>query len=289
MPRSLIRTLLRRGLRCRLFRRPMEDYRGRHCGCAPGTHATLAALVARHVAPAPEPDRGGVLDIGAHAGALLLRLSDRGFTDLSGTDLDDTRFDVPGAAFRKLELNGPFAEAFDRRFQLITCTDVIEHLDSPRNFFNQAHRMLHDGGYLALSLPNVAFWEGRIKFLLTGELWGFGARNYRTQRHISPITFEQMGMMLDELGFEAVATTSGGSFGTALWRLVTLPLWGPLRLIGGPHATGECAVFLARRRAPNATLKKPEHYQTRWSGTPDTIGLDDAPAPDATPAALQPA
>lgn len=266
----------------------MENHRGRHCGCAPGTHAALVNLITQHITPAQNQDTSGVLDIGAHAGALLLRLQDHGFTDLSGTDLDATRFDVPDAAFQQLELNNTFADAFHRRFQLITSTDVIEHLDSPRNFFEQVHHLLHDDGHLALSLPNVAFWEGRLKFLLTGELWGFGARNYRTQRHISPITFEQMSMMLNELGFELIASTSGGSFATQAWRTLTFPLWGPLRLLGGAHTQGECAIFLARRRAPNAALKQPEHYQTRWEGTPDTIGLDNTASPTLPPG-LQPA
>jgi hypothetical protein len=49
--------------------------------------------------------------------------------------------------------------------------------------------MLSDDGWLAISLPNVASWQGRVKFALKGELWGFGEKNYRAQRHISPITF----------------------------------------------------------------------------------------------------
>lgn len=67
---------------------------------------------------------------------------------------------------------------------------IIEHLDSPRNFLTECHKLLEDDGWLAISLPNVAFWEGRFKFMLTGELWGFGEKNDRLQRHISPITEE---------------------------------------------------------------------------------------------------
>jgi SAM-dependent methyltransferase len=214
------------------------------------------------------------MDIGAHAGALLLRLSDAGFSDLAGTDLDPTRFDVPGASFKVLELNQPFSHQFDRRFKVITCTDVIEHLESPRNFLSEARNLLEDDGYLAISLPNVAFWEGRLKFLWKGELWGFGERNYRVQRHISPSTFSQMIMMMNEVGLEVVEYGTGGSFATGLKWIATLPLWGPLRLIGGPHCLGESAVFLAKRAEPDAELKAPLHYRDRWRGIPDRIGLE---------------
>ena len=62
-----------------LFRKPMENYKGRHVGCAPGTHAALHKMIMKHV-----PQKTGLLDIGAHSGALLLRLQDSGFSELTG-------------------------------------------------------------------------------------------------------------------------------------------------------------------------------------------------------------
>lgn len=71
-----------------LMRRRMEDYSGMHVGCAPGTHAGLVEVVLKHV-----PQRTGVLDIGPHSGALLLRLRENaGFSDLHAADLDATVF-----------------------------------------------------------------------------------------------------------------------------------------------------------------------------------------------------
>jgi len=253
----------------RLMRKPMENYKGFHVGCAPGTHHALVQMILRHVNA-----RTGALDIGACSGALLLRLREIGFTDLTGTDLDTTRFKLPDANFLRLELNQAFSERFDRRFNLITCTDVIEHLDSPRNFLTDARELLEDGGYLAVSLPNVAFWEGRCKFLLKGELWGFGEKNYLLQRHISPITFEQMKLMMQETGFQVIEARSAGGFATAYRKILMFPLWFPLRLIGGPSALGESALFLARKSEPNSELKAPIHYRQRWRGIPDRIGLD---------------
>lgn len=257
-------------LNSRLLKKKMEDYKGLHCGCPPGTHAALVRTICRHVAPC-----SGVLDIGAHAGALLLRLRDRGFADLVGTDLDATRFDLPGAEFVRLELNQPFASKFDRKFNLITSTDVIEHLDSPLNLLSQVWALLEEGGRVAISFPNVALWEGRIRFLLKGELWGFEARNYRLQRHISPITFEQMQCMMQETGFDLVEAGTGGSFGTVLREVLGFPIWGPLRLLLGPSVCGESALFLCKKGDPDPELKAPLHYRKRWGGLPDRIGLDD--------------
>ena len=101
---------------------------------------------------------------------------------------------MPGAEFERLELNGPFSKSVGKRFRLITATDVIEHLDSSRDFLREAREILTDDGWLAISLPNTASWQGRIKFFLKGELLGFGAKNYISQRHISPITKEQIAI-----------------------------------------------------------------------------------------------
>ena|SRR5882724_8821581 len=253
------------------FRRPMENYKGRHIGCAPGTHAAVAGMISQHL----KAPKRAALDIGTHSGALLLRLKDElGFSDLTGTDLDQTRFDVPGADFKRLELNQPFLCHFDKKFQLITATDVIEHLDSPRTFLTEAHSLLEDDGWLAISLPNVASWQGRIKFLLKGELWGFGEKNYRSQRHISPITGEQMVMMMQELGFGVVAKGSAGSFSTPYMKALTFPIWSIASLLDGISPMGECAIFLAKKTAPDAALKLPTHYEKRWKGVPDRIGLE---------------
>lgn len=252
-----------------LLRKPMEDYRGLHIGCAPGTHKALADAVLRLT-----DMRAGVLDIGAHAGALLARFRDAGFSDLTGVDLDETRFDVPEAAFRRVDLNDDFAEAFDRQFAVVTATDVIEHLDNPRHFIAEARRVLRPDGLLGLSFPNIAFFEGRIKFALTGEHWGFGERNYRKQRHISPMTHDQTRLMLQELGFEVLFVGTGGSFATPLRNLLLAPLWVPFRLVGGETALGESTIVVARRAEPDADLLQPEHYRKRWRGEADRIGLD---------------
>jgi len=243
-----------------LLNKPNETFGGRNIGTAPGTHAAIVSMVSRHLTR-----RGAVLDIGAHSGALLSRLKDLGFSELTGTDLDITLFDVPGAEFKRLELNQSFASEFERKFQLVASTDVIEHLDSPRSFLQEVYSLLEDDGWLVISLPNVASWEGRITFFLFGELWQFREGNYRTQRHISPITSEQMVMMMQELGFEVVEMRAAGSFSTSLKKALTFPLWAFAGLLRGFPVFGSSAIFLARKVVPDADLKRPIHYRERWA------------------------
>jgi 2-polyprenyl-3-methyl-5-hydroxy-6-metoxy-1,4-benzoquinol methylase len=223
-------------------------------------------MVSRHVR-----NKSSAIDFGARSGALLLRLRDLGFERLKGIDLDTTRFDVPDADFDSFDLNEPFADHIVDRVDLATATDVIEHLDSPRNFLTEVRKILNDGGFVAISLPNVAYFEGRIKFLLKGELWGFGHRNYIDQRHISPVTVEQMILMMQEIGLRVVEYGTGGSFATPARWFLTSPIWAPLRMLGGPTVFGECAIFLAQKAEPDPDLKRPLHYREGWGEAPNDI------------------
>src|SRR5689334_21853999 len=115
-----------------LWRRELETYKGLVVGCAPGTHAGALQLILKHVA--------------AREGSLLARLRDAGFQDLNAVDLDVSLMKLPEVPVRRIDLNGPFARYYRRKFKLIVCTDVIEHLDSPRDFLRQAHELLEDDG-----------------------------------------------------------------------------------------------------------------------------------------------
>ena len=98
-------------------------------------------MVSQHLSPL-----GAVLDVGPHSGALHLRLKERGFAQLMGADLDPTRFDVPDAEFKRAKRNKPFGSHSDIIFQLITTTEIIERLDSPRSFLKETPNMLEDDG-----------------------------------------------------------------------------------------------------------------------------------------------
>jgi len=56
----------------------------------------------------------------------------------------------------------------DRTFQMVLCSEVIEHLDSPSLLMREAHRILVDKGILVLTTPNIARIRNRISFFSSG-------------------------------------------------------------------------------------------------------------------------
>ena len=232
-----------------LWRKHRGTYRGPRMACAPGTHRTAFALFCQHV-----PKEGAVIDLGACTGAFLARLRDTGFTDLHAVEYEENRIELSGVKTYGIDLNTDFANAFDRKFEVVICTEVIEHLDSPRHCLRQIHEILAADGYLLLSLPNIAHWKGRVKFLLSGELWGFGPEHYRNMRHISPVTHRQMLLMLEEIGYKVVTTATGGDFSGPVQRIAFAPVSCLFRL-RDRRSTGDCAIYLARKTSPNKTLR----------------------------------
>lgn len=56
----------------------------------------------------------------------------------------------------------------DETFQVVLCSEVIEHLDSPSRLIGEVHRILVDNGILILTTPNIARIRNRIRFFLHG-------------------------------------------------------------------------------------------------------------------------
>ena len=229
--------------------------------CAPGVHEKAAEVLLG----APGLARSGVLDLAAGSGAFLQRLRDLGFADLHAVEIGGG-FSLDGVAPCPVDLNTDFAKAIDRRFSVITATEIIEHLDSPRHFLGQVRELLEPGGYLLVSTPNVSSWLGRIQFLMSGDLRYFDRHQYDYQRHVSPMTHTHMELMLGELGFDLLQYTTAGEYYGPLKRVATAPLHLPLRLFCGPRVYGDVGIYLATK-APDQGVLAVKNGQGRLHAT----------------------
>ncbi|MDP9174621.1 MAG: class I SAM-dependent methyltransferase [Planctomycetota bacterium] len=213
--------------------------------CAPGIHQIVATML-----QGLQIVRGPVLDLGSGSGALLARLGDEGFTDLNAVELNAQKFGLAGVVPIAIDLNSRFAASFSRRFSLITCVEIIEHLDSPRNFLTEVRELLADDGLLLLTTPNVADWMGRIRFLLTGTLRYFDDAQYRFNHHVSPLPNVQLRHLLDEIGLRIITTKTAGTFFGPLKMALLAPFWLPFRLFAGDSVMGDVNLYALVRTEP---------------------------------------
>ena len=111
------------------------------------------------------------LDIGCRDGYWSERLKSRGF-EVQALDLDPT---YTKAIKYDVENGLPFGS---QSFDLVWCTEVIEHLYKPKYLLNEIERVLKPGGMVILTTPNSGWWLYSIT-----KLWGWTPEKLQNPDH----------------------------------------------------------------------------------------------------------
>ncbi|RYY42832.1 MAG: methyltransferase domain-containing protein, partial [Sphingomonadales bacterium] len=149
------------------------------------------------VRPCPRPAR--LLDFGAGRGELLQRL--RAIlpdTSLMGADF----LPRPGAldasvAWRQGDLNDEVETT--PPFDLVICSEVIEHLENPRATFRMLHALVAPGGHLLLTMPNQESLRSFASLLTGGHFVAFRGQSYPA--HITALLRQDLVNICAETGF----------------------------------------------------------------------------------------
>lgn len=70
---------------------------------------------------------------------------------------------IPNADFCHIDLNAPAAD--ERRYELVTCFETLEHVGDYRAAFANVQQHLSDHGVLVIGVPNEVGLPGLIKFV----------------------------------------------------------------------------------------------------------------------------
>jgi methionine biosynthesis protein MetW len=147
-----------------------------------------------------------ILDIGCGEGSLLEPFSKSQEcygVDISKAQLKKARAKGIVAYRTDLERGAlPFA---DDLFDLIICSETVEHLLDPDNLLQEAHRTIRFGGTFILTFPNInqpLSWLMQVAFDLPPR---FSAR-YKSP-HVRDYTLRIMKDILANFGFEILNVT----------------------------------------------------------------------------------
>ncbi len=124
----------------------------------------------------------------------------------------------------------------DGSFDLIVCTEVVEHMLWPQHLVRESFRLLRPGGGLLISVPNIASATYRVAWLLgrlpscaaSGNLPSeMGSTAYRTGGgryvggHVVDFTRKRLEQLLRSAGFVIRRTCGSG----IIWHRQLLPAW----------------------------------------------------------------
>lgn len=129
----------------------------------------------------------------------------------------------------------------DNTFDIVTATEVIEHLEDFRAILREIYRVLKPGGICVLSTPNILNLNSRLRNLWFGfaELMGPLPINNRKIEscagHINPVSMFYIMHALHEINFNKIDFTidkyQRSSIGKAIFfwlpiRLFSSKIWG---------------------------------------------------------------
>lgn len=151
------------------------------------------------------------LDIGAGHGELIKRMREVLNVQSSVCDYTDALMKLPDQKVDIANLNHEPLPYADATFDVVTATEVIEHLEDYRQVLREIYRVLKPGGVCILSTPNVLNLNSRLRFLgfgfynLFGPLPVKNSALYSTGGHINQVSWFYVAHSLLDAGFACVS------------------------------------------------------------------------------------
>jgi methionine biosynthesis protein MetW len=164
-------------------------------------------------------ERARVLDVGCGSGGLAALLQARRQAQVIGVEPEPARAQQARALGLEVHQGGLTAELCQRlgQFDVVLFADVLEHVPDPLALLQLSKRLLRPGGYVVLSVPNVAHWSIRLN-LLRGR-FDYAPVGIMDATHLRWFTARSLAQLLTAADFElAIRALSTGLDCYAYWR-----------------------------------------------------------------------
>jgi len=163
-----------------------------------------------------------ILDVGIGSGLFMSQLRNT-FPEtrflIYGIELQDDVLELGkkrGFTIKKCNIetdNFPYENNF---FDIVFCTEVIEHTHAPVHVIQEVNRVLKNMGMFIFSVPNVAEWQKRLLLLLGKNIY-YAYNNPKNtpvkaiDLHQREYTISEVKRLLSENGFKVEGISSSVS------------------------------------------------------------------------------
>jgi len=148
---------------------------------------------------------GTVLDVGCGSGYLahLIKKENPQFT-VHGFDVSTEALKQAKALDKKytMNINHDKIPEDDNTYDIVACSEVLEHLVNVRHCLKEIGRVLKNSGKLVVTVPNFSFWKfrsdslmGRVPYVVSDEM------------HLQTFNKTLIASMLSDAGFEIMGIT----------------------------------------------------------------------------------
>jgi SAM-dependent methyltransferase len=199
--------------------------------CTPQIYNAVTVTCRRRLPTAAPGRKRSHLDIGAGQGELIRRLGEAMPLQSAACDFHVERFAGGEVPIAQVDLEREPLPYPDNAFDLVTCSEVVEHLENYRALLREAHRVTKPGGLLVLTTPNVLNVQSRMRYLVSGFPVLFGPlpvghdERHSTARHITPIPYFYLAHALLETGFSGLELDIDKVQRTSLvWLVLAAPV-----------------------------------------------------------------
>ncbi|MDH5325942.1 MAG: class I SAM-dependent methyltransferase [Gammaproteobacteria bacterium] len=199
----------------------VKEYGWKSCQ---GPHS-CAYIVPRILEILQTTSAGRVLDLGAGNGVLCSHVASSGYK-IVGVEYDSQGVEIakkayPSIPFYNYGIQDDPSELlrFEKPFDVVVSTEVIEHLFSPHLLPQYAAGVLEKGGFLIVTTP----YHGYLKNLAL-SIFGAWDKHHTPLWHGGHIKFwskKTLSQLLEENGFKVVAFSGVGRL-PYLWKSMVL-------------------------------------------------------------------
>lgn len=163
-----------------------------------------------------------LLDVGCGSGRFGARVKKERGCRVVGVELDPSAAAKAASRLDKVIQGDILKAQLDEKFDVITCNDLLEHLEDPNALLHILKKHLQPAGLLLLSVPNVGHWS-IIDDLLAGH-WDYIPAGLLCISHLRFFTRKSIIDLMTACGWHVirVETQHGPFVGSAKDRFVHL-------------------------------------------------------------------